>query len=114
LFGNFERKKLVGVPLDAVFEITERFSWSHFESVEGSLGFVELSANVGKMGVGGRGRHGESREKPVPVKRESANGEQKRQEQFRHFLENAPFPSCGGAGVVPKNAQNLPGCSTAS
>jgi len=51
-FGNFERKKFVGVPFDSVLEITERFSWSHFESVKLPLGFVELSANVGKIVVG--------------------------------------------------------------
>ena len=72
-FGNFEREQFVGVPFDTVLEIAERLIRSHFEVVEFSCCFVELSPKGGKIVVGRRGWHGESREKPVPVKRESAN-----------------------------------------
>ena len=51
-FGNFEREQFVGVPFDAVLEITERLIRSHFEVVEFSCCFVELSPNGGEMGVG--------------------------------------------------------------
>ena len=92
LFGNFERENLIGMSLDTILKIAERFSRSHLESVEGSLFIVELSANVLKIFFGAvRREHGDS------VRSGNQHYGRKRnvmQEKKRPFSENAPIAIC--------------------
>jgi len=60
-FGDFERKNLIGVFFYSIFEISQRFSTPHFESIEFFLGFIELTANILEIVLGMIcGRHSES------------------------------------------------------
>ena len=62
-FGDFEREQFIGVSFDSIFEISERFFGSHFESVEGTLDFVELLANIGEVVFGAYQGNGLFRER---------------------------------------------------